>query len=71
MKRARRPAEVFDAKGTPVLITLRCPHCGKTKALRAFGLRRMGNGQIRNCPWCTACRSNPGIPVEIVVGAAP
>ncbi len=70
MTRAR-PADVFTKDGEPVLITLTCPHCYATKPLKQFGLRRMGNGTIRNCPWCKTCRSNPGIPVRIVVGTPP
>lgn len=59
-KRARRPAQVFDADGRPVLISLLCPHCGAYKPLSQFGLRRMGNGDIRNCPWCSKCRATSG-----------
>lgn len=66
--RTARPARVFDAEGRPVLITMTCPQCRKTKPLSAFGLRRMGNGQIRNCPWCKACRSAPRL--HLVVGTA-
>ena len=33
-----------------------CPHCGKEKPLSDFGFRKMPNGQIRNQPWCKACR---------------
>lgn len=68
--RRRRDPRVFDATGTEVLITLTCPHCGKTKPLREFGLRKMGNGAIRNCPWCKACRANPGAKIELVVRPA-
>lgn len=68
-KRKPIAAEVFTREGDEVLITLTCPHCQATKPLRAFGLRRMGNGQIRNCPWCKTCRANPGVRIEVVVGA--
>ncbi len=71
MTRALRPPRVFDADGREVFVSLRCPHCGKTRPLAQFGLRKMGDGKIRNCPWCKACRSHPGVPVRIVVGGAP
>lgn len=64
-KRAARPARIFDQDGNEVFVTLTCPHCGKTKPLRAFGLRKMADGKIRNCPWCSACRANPGVPVHL------
>lgn len=54
---ARRDPRVFDAEGHEVFITLRCPACHVSKPLRLFGLRRMAGGQIRNAPWCRACRS--------------
>lgn len=54
----KRPARIFDVDGNEVFVSLRCLHCGETKPLAKFGLRRMGDGKIRNCPWCTACRSN-------------
>jgi hypothetical protein len=60
MARARREARVFDEEGREVFITKLCPHCRLVKPLRAFGLRKMGNGQIRCCPWCRACRSQAG-----------
>jgi len=58
--RAPRPARVFDTEGREVFITLTCPACGRSAPLAQFGLRRMGNGQIRNCPWCKRCRAKPG-----------
>ena len=67
--RKRRPARVFDADGNEVFITFTCPHCLRTRPLAQFGLRRMENGQIRNAPWCKACRARPGVPVRVVVGA--
>jgi hypothetical protein len=67
--RAPRPARVFDQGGAEVFITMICPHCRATKPLRAFGLRKMGDGKIRNAPWCKACRARPGIPVRLVVGS--
>jgi hypothetical protein len=39
-----------------------CPHCGETKPLNDFGLRRMknagpnGEDVIRNQSWCRSCR---------------
>lgn len=33
-----------------------CPHCGKEKPISDFGFRDMGNGTIRNQPWCKECR---------------
>lgn len=56
-KRRRRDPRIFDADGREVFVTMRCPNCCESKPLRAFGLRRMTNGQIRNCPWCRTCRS--------------
>jgi hypothetical protein len=55
-KRKPRDPRVFDVDGREVFITLICPHCRKAAPLKKFGLRRMGNGQIRNAPWCKACR---------------
>jgi hypothetical protein len=69
--RRLRPARVFDADGNEVFITLTCPHCGATRPLAQFGLRKMGNGQIRNAPWCRPCRSSPGVPIRIVVQEGP
>lgn len=67
--RAPRPSRVFDEAGNEVFITMMCPHCRRMRPLRAFGLRRMAGGQIRNCPWCKACRSNPSVPIQLVVRA--
>lgn len=45
--------------GRPVRV---CPHCGKTKDLNEFGLRRMkgaardGADVVANQSWCQACR---------------
>jgi hypothetical protein len=58
-KRARRACRVFDEEGQEVFVRKTCPHCGKVKPLAAFGLRRMGDGKIRCCPWCSACRAKP------------
>lgn len=33
-----------------------CTLCGKTKPLSEFGLRKMGNGEIRNQAQCKECR---------------
>jgi hypothetical protein len=57
MLRARRDSRVFDIEGREVFITKLCPRCHAMRPLSAFGLRRMGNGSIRDCPWCRRCRS--------------
>ncbi len=57
-KRQRRPAQVFDSSGAPVIIRYPCSKCGRMKPLAAFGLRRMGNGQLRNNPQCGPCRGS-------------
>jgi 5-methylcytosine-specific restriction endonuclease McrA len=33
----------------------RCPKCGETKPIDAFGLRRRENGQMRPKPYCRPC----------------
>ena len=33
-----------------------CPHCGERKPIEDFGLRDMGDGNIRNQSWCKDCR---------------
>lgn len=38
------------------LLKCECPICGEAKSLGAFGLRHMGNGQVRMQPECRACR---------------
>jgi hypothetical protein len=38
-------------------VYFRCTDCKRTKAGKHFGLRRMPNGQIRNQPQCSQCRS--------------
>lgn len=60
MKRARRDPRVFDEAGAEVFISKMCPHCLRVKPLKAFGLRKMGDGKIRDCPWCRTCRSASG-----------
>jgi hypothetical protein len=57
-RRMRRSPRVFDIEGREVFITMICSHCRLAKPLRAFGLRRMTDGSIRNCPWCKACRAS-------------
>lgn len=57
MARQRRPGFVFDALGHEVFITLTCTHCRRSKPLKDFGLRKMQDGKIRNCPWCRQCRA--------------
>ena len=52
----------FVNKGTVRIIfdhgfTATCPGCGKLRTIKEFGLRHMGNGDIRTQPKCGACRS--------------
>jgi hypothetical protein len=58
--RKRRKAAVYDADGNEVLISLMCLKCRTLKPLTQFGLRKMGDGAIRNQPWCRPCRSGAG-----------
>jgi hypothetical protein len=51
------PRRVFTDADEEVFITLICTACGKAKPLSKFGLRRMADGSLRNCPWCSPCRS--------------
>lgn len=67
--RTRIEARVFTRDGEEVLVTQVCTKCGATKPLSQFGLRRMGDGTIRSISQCKPCRSNPGVPIEIVVRA--
>lgn len=55
----RRKSAVYDADGNEVLITLICLKCQKIRPLSQFGLRKMGDGSIRNQPYCRTCRSAP------------
>ncbi|HYD39638.1 MAG TPA: hypothetical protein VEB43_02320 [Anaeromyxobacter sp.] len=55
----RRKSAVFDADGNEVFITLICLKCQKIRPLSQFGLRKMGDGSIRNQPYCRTCRSAP------------
>lgn len=55
--RRRRDCTVRDVSGNEVLITYPCLKCHRIQPLKNFGLRRMGNGQIRSIPWCRTCRS--------------
>lgn len=34
----------------------KCPKCGEIKPLIEFGLRKMGNGKVREQSWCKKCR---------------
>ena len=34
----------------------KCPKCGEVKPLIEFGLRKMGNGKVREQSWCKKCR---------------
>ncbi len=63
-KPRRRRSSVYDADGNEVFITLLCLKCRKMRPLSQFGLRRMGDGAIRNQPWCRTCRfaASPGRP---------
>jgi hypothetical protein len=55
----RRKSAVYDADGNEVFITLICLKCEKIRPLSQFGLRKMGDGSIRNQPYCRTCRSAP------------
>lgn len=37
-------------------LVLRCSNCQKVLPLRAFGVRNMGGGELRNQPQCVDCR---------------
>jgi hypothetical protein len=54
--RKRRKANVYDAEGNEVLISLTCLKCRNVQPLSHFGLRKMADGAIRNQPWCRYCR---------------
>lgn len=56
-RKPRRDCRLYDADGHEVLVTLTCTRCRAVRPLSQFGLRRMGNGQIRSVPWCRKCRS--------------
>jgi len=58
--RKRRKTAVYDHEGHEILITLMCLKCRNIKPLAQFGLRKMGDGAIRNQPWCRTCRSGAG-----------
>jgi hypothetical protein len=58
--RKRRKSAVYDHEGHEVLVTLMCLKCKNIKPLGQFGLRKMGDGAIRNQPWCRTCRSGAG-----------
>ncbi len=65
--RARRDPRVFDRFGVEVFVTMLCLHCRRMRPLSKFGLRKMDDGKIRNCPWCKECRSGSRatVPVRI------
>ncbi len=42
---------LFDHRFTAV-----CPDCGEQRTLKEFGLRHMGNGDVRTQPKCYHCR---------------
>ena len=56
-KPKRRRSSVYDAEGNEVFITLVCLKCRRMRPLAQFGLRKMGDGAIRNQPWCRPCRA--------------
>lgn len=58
--RKKRKSAVYDAEGNEVLISLTCLKCKNLKPLAQFGLRKMGDGAIRNQPWCRGCRAGAG-----------
>ena len=58
--RKKRKSAVYDAEGNEVLISLTCLKCKTLKPLAQFGLRKMGDGAIRNQPWCRGCRAGAG-----------
>src|SRR5690606_15393930 len=68
--RKKRKSAVYDAEGNEVLISLTCLKCKTLKPLAQFGLRKMGDGAIRNQPWCRGCRAGAGTkgkkPQEVV-----
>jgi hypothetical protein len=63
-RQKRRKSAVFDADGNEVFITLICLKCEKIRPLSQFGLRKMGDGSIRNQPYCRTCRSAPSARTE-------
>jgi hypothetical protein len=72
--RKRRKSAVYDADGNEVLVSLTCLKCRALKPLAQFGLRKMGDGAIRNQPWCRGCRGAAGTKGkkgEVVVPASP
>jgi len=54
---------VQDADGGVVLTNakFKCTNCKKWKGARAFGLRTMKDGTIRNQSQCIACRGGAGL----------
>lgn len=74
--RKKRKSAVYDAEGNEVLISLTCLKCKNLKPLAQFGLRKMGDGAIRNQPWCRGCRAGAGTkgkkpePVQTAVSEA-
>jgi hypothetical protein len=69
--RKRRKSAVFDGDGNEVLISLMCLKCRTLKPLAQFGLRKMGDGAIRNQPWCRTCRSGAGSRKKAEAAAPP
>ena len=65
-RQKRRKSAVYDADGNEVFITLICLKCQKIRPLSQFGLRKMGDGSIRNQPYCRTCRSAPSARADAV-----
>jgi hypothetical protein len=55
-KRQRRPAELFDRDGNPVIVRYPCTECGRMKPVAAFGIRKMNRGELRANTICGPCR---------------
>jgi hypothetical protein len=55
-KRQRRPAELFDREGNPVIVRYPCTKCGRMKPVAAFGIRKMNRGELRANTICGPCR---------------
>lgn len=53
-------ADVVTHESGVVLVNarFRCTKCGKVKRASAFGLRRMGTGEVRNQAQCKSCRAS-------------
>lgn len=58
LKAASDITTVRHRQGKVVLTNamFKCTECGRWKPAAEFGLRKMGDGKIRNQAQCTACR---------------